>query len=109
MAPLHKLILSEEIMDRLSGRWTGSFPIEENAINVAFRFERTKEGVFIGCFDFMDQEAKGIPILEAGWSDGKLKLTIGTSGELTGQFSEEKIVGGLKQGPMVMPLSVEKR
>jgi hypothetical protein len=105
VAQVYKLALPKETIDQLSGKWNGKL----GPLTLAFRFEKTQKGDFVGFLDSPDQGAKGIPVTEANLADGKLTLKIASvGGEFKGQLSGDKLVGGWTQGGMSNPLSLAK-
>jgi len=101
----YNLNLSKENMEKLLGKWNGKL----GPLTLVFRFEKTKEGSFVGYLDSPDQGAKGIPITEASLTDGKLNLKVkSVSGEFNGQLSGDKLAGEWTQMGMKNPLSLTK-
>jgi hypothetical protein len=98
VAPVYKLTLPKETMDRLSGKWNGkmaSWDGKSDPSDVVFRFEKTKNGDFKGFVDMPAQGTTGMPVTEATLSDGKLTLKIkaAMAVEFKGQLSGDKLVG----------------
>jgi len=102
---VYKLILSKEDTKLLLGKWSGKL----GPSNLIIRFERTKDGDFVGFMDDPDQGTKGMPITEANWKDGKVTLKIaGVNAEFKGQLSADKFAGDWTQGGKATPLSMIK-
>ncbi len=106
--PQVALNLSKEIKDRLSGEWHGQLATPRGLIHMAFRFESSAKGDFMGFYEAPDQNVKGIPIKEASYADGKLTLKIKVAnaeykGTLTGDvMSGEWAQAGLSNIPLSM-------
>ncbi len=97
--------LSQEAMNVLSGKWNGKL----EAGMMAIRFEKKKNGDFVGYFDNPDPGKKGVPVTAAKLKDGKLNVKVASiKGEFNGQLSSEKFVGEWKQEGKTSPLSLEK-
>jgi hypothetical protein len=105
VAQVYKLALPKETIDQLSGKWNGKL----GPLTLAFRFEKTQKGDFLGFLDSPDQGAKGIPITEANLADGKLTLKIASvGGEFKGKIQNDKLAGDWTQAGMNNPLSLAK-
>jgi hypothetical protein len=105
VAPVYKLNLPKETMNKLTGKWTGKF----QNLTVVFRFEKSKNGDFLGYTDSPDQGGSGIPVTEASYDNGKLTLKVSSIGaEYEGKLSDNKLDGTLTQMGMKNSLSLTK-
>ena len=104
------LNLSKEIKDKLSGEWNGELATPRGLIHVAFRFETTGKGDFVGFYEVPDQNVKGIPVKEADFKDGKLTLKIKVANaEFKGTLAGDMLKGEWMQaGLSNIPLSLKK-
>ena len=114
--PVYSLDLPKETKELLSGEWYGELKAPTATVTVVFRFEITEKGEFVGFEEVPDQKVKGIPVIEAKLSDGKLVLQVPNAefkGQLAGdQFTGEAIETGknthlpltLKKGKYIPPV-----
>lgn len=105
---INRLSLSEESFQKLAGYWNGALTTPQGSFTVVVRFEKTKQGDFVGFVDSPDIGANDIPITEASLSDsGEFTFKIpGLQFEYNGQLSENEITGESKQGGMKNPLNL---
>jgi hypothetical protein len=103
--PSYSLDLPEEITRLLSGRWNGQL----GPLTIVFRFETSEAGDFVAFIDVPNQKAKGIPVTDAGFSDGELFLEVkGISSEFKGQISGNELAGQWIQAGKSNPLTLAK-
>lgn len=104
------LNLSKDIKDKLSGEWHGQLATPRGLIHVAFKFETTGKGDFVGFYEVPDQNVKGIPVKEADFKDGKLTLKIKVANaEYKATLAGDKMTGEWMQaGLSNIPLSLKK-
>lgn len=100
---VYPLKLSEETMKDLSGTWKGKL----GSYNLVFRFEKNKKGDFIGLIENTDTYQKGIPITDAGMSEGKLTMKI-MNAALKGKLSKGSLECEWIQGAHNIPLALKK-
>jgi|GEM_PF-556753 len=114
VAPVYKLSMPKDAMEKLSGKWNGKMPSwdgKSDPSDVVFRFEKAKNGDFKGFVDMPAQGTTGMPVTEANLSEGKLTLKIKAAMpvEFKGQLSGDKLVGEwLTAGAKGISLSLTK-
>ena len=104
------LNLAKEIKDKLSGEWHGQLSTPRGLVHMAFRFETSGNGDFVGFYEVLDQNVKGIPIKKADFSNGKLTLKIKiVNAEFKGDLADNKLTGEwIQAGLSNIPLSLKK-
>jgi hypothetical protein len=104
------LNIPKDIKDKLSGEWHGQLSTPRGLIHMAFRFETSAKGDFMGFCDVLDQNVKGLPINEANYADGKLSLKVKVlNAELKGTIEGDMLKGEWAQaGLSNIPLSMKK-
>jgi hypothetical protein len=107
--PVYNLDLPKEIKDGLSGEWYGEIKAPTATVTVVFRFETTEKGEFVGFEEVPDQKVKGIPVIEANLSDGKLVLKV-PNAEFKGQLAGDEFTGeAIETGKNThLPLTLKK-
>jgi hypothetical protein len=112
VAPLYRLNLSDEIVKLLLGKWNGKLATLGGTLTPVFRFEKTKDGDFVGFINFSNgprQEAKGVPFTDGNLSNGNLILKAeGSNIKFKGQLSSDKLEGEWTQGGMNNPITLTK-
>jgi hypothetical protein len=101
--PVFSLKLPEETMKTLSGKWKGNL----GSYNMVFRFEKNKDGDFLGFIDNTDTNQTGIPILNASMSEGKLTLR-NVNAVIKGKLSKDSLECEWTQGAQITPLALKK-
>ncbi len=105
-APAYSLNLSPKAMDQLLGKWQAGL----GPLTIIFRFEKMESGVFKGFVDSPDQDAKGIPIMEATLTDRRLEIKVKAVGsEFSGQLSGDTLSGEWTQMGRSNPLTLAKK
>jgi hypothetical protein len=94
--PVYSLDLPNETRELLSGEWYGELKTQTATVTVVLRFETTEKGEFVGFEEVPDQKVKGIPVIEASLSDGKLTLKV-PSAEFKGQLAGDELTGEVIQ------------
>jgi len=109
-APALALDLPKEIMEQLSGEWYGPLKTPAATLSIVFKFATTEKGEFAGFLDSPDQGAKGIPVTEANFNDGKLTIKVKVvQAEFKGQLADKELTGEWSQaGASSMPLLLKK-
>ena len=108
--PVYSLDLPKETKELLSGEWYGELKTQTATVTVVLRFETTEKGEFVGFEEVPDQKVKGIPVIEANFSDGKLTLKV-PSAEFKGQLTGDEITGEVIQAgrsSIPTPLTLKK-
>jgi len=104
-ASVNSLSFSKEVMDQLLGKWQGKL----GPLTLVLRFETAEKGNFVGFIDSPDQGAKGIPITEATFTNGRLELKVkAIGGGFGGQLSGNTLSGEWKQMGQSNPLTLTK-
>jgi hypothetical protein len=106
--PVYSLDLPKETMEHLSGEWHGELKAPRATVTVVLRFETTEKGEFVGFEDVPDQKVKGIPVIEAKLTDGKLTLKV-PAADFKGQLAGDEFTGEVVQaGTTHIPLTLKK-
>jgi hypothetical protein len=90
--PVYNLDLPDEIKEQLTGEWYEDVKLQAQTITIVVNFKTTEKGEFIGIQDNLTQNAKGMPVFEATYSDGKLTFKI-PNAEFKGKLDGDKLVG----------------
>jgi hypothetical protein len=108
--PQVTLNLTKEIKDKLAGEWHGQLTTPRGLIHIAFRFETSAKGDFMGFCDVLDQNVKGLPINEANFAEGKLSLKVkAVNVQYKGALANDMMTGEWAQaGLSNIPLSMKK-
>jgi hypothetical protein len=90
--PVYNLDLPDEIKEQLTGEWYEDVKLQAQTITIIVNFKITEKGEFIGIQDNLTQNAKGMPVFEATYSDGKLTFKI-PNAEFKGKLDGNKLIG----------------
>jgi uncharacterized protein len=95
---------------KVVGTWTGKLDVG-GGLTIVFHVEAADGGALKATMDSPDQGAKGIPVSEATFEDGTLRLVVAVAqGKYEGKVSDDgsKISGTWQQGGMSLPLELGK-
>jgi uncharacterized protein len=95
---------------KVVGTWTGKLDVG-GGLTIVFHVEPADGGGLKATMDSPDQGAKGIPVSQATFADGTLKLVVAVAqGEYEGKLSDDgsTIAGTWKQGGLSLPLDLGK-
>jgi len=106
---LKSLGLSQNAQDQLSGTWHGALTTPQTTLTIVFRFEKTKEGSFIGFLDSPNQGLSGAVISDTSLEQQNLAIKLNALNILyNGQISGDSITGKFTQGGRSMDLNLKK-
>lgn len=95
----------------VAGTWQGDLNAGPQTLRIVFNIDKGDDGALTTTIDSPDQGAKGIPVSETQFSDGKLNLTIAViGGSYEGTLSDDgaTLDGTWKQGGMAFPLTLKR-
>jgi hypothetical protein len=99
------LDLPAAVRTQLAGRWTGMV----GPLSAVFRFETDAQGRTLGFLDVAAQGASGIPITEASFADGTIRLRVASvGGQLSGTLAGSRITGEWTQLGMTTPVTLAR-
>ncbi|MFC1840289.1 hypothetical protein ACFL1N_11960 [Thermodesulfobacteriota bacterium] len=90
--PVYNLDLPDDIKEQLTGDWYADVKLPAQTITITVNFKTTEKGEFVGIEDNLTQNAKGMPVFEATYSDGKLTFKI-PNAEFKGRLDGDKLIG----------------
>lgn len=96
--------------DAVEGTWLGTLTLPGAELRVVVHLEAGEDGALSATMDSPDQGARGIPVREATFRDGRLTLDIAAvgasyEGVLDGRG---RLVGEFSQGGADLPLTLER-
>jgi len=95
---------------KVVGTWTGRLDVG-GGLAIVFHVEQAEGGGLKATMDSPDQGAKGIPVSQAMFADGTLRLVVAVAqGQFEGKLSEDgaKITGTWQQSGTSFPLELGK-
>lgn len=90
--PVYNLEFPDDIKQQLTGEWYGDIKLGEQTYTIVINFKTTEKGEFIGIQDNLTQNAMGMPVFEATYSDDRLTFKI-PSVEFKGKLDGDKLIG----------------
>jgi len=95
----------------ITGIWQGKLKAGASELRIVFRISRDSSGSLTAKMDSPDQGAKDIPVTRVVFADRTIRLEIkAIQGVFEGELDENgsRIVGTWEQGPVSLPLTVER-
>ena len=93
--PVYNLDFPDDIKEQLTGEWYGDIKLGERIHTIVINFKTTEKGEFIGIQDNITQNAMGMPVFEATYSDDRLTFKI-PQVEFKGKLDGDKLIGEVK-------------
>ncbi len=102
--------LPPEDMKRLLGQWVGKWKYEgDTVLTVLFRFEKTKEGKFVGTTNSPEQGQEFLPLSDVSLKGDQLNFKIPRSrGEYTGKLDGNSLTGTYKVNGKDYPINLTR-
>lgn len=103
-------ISSQNSNDEITGNWLGTLNISTVQLRIVFHI-KNENGNLTATMDSPDQGAKGIPVNQVVYKDGKLVLDVkAVRGTYEGKLNSDKteLDGNWKQAGMILPLKLKK-
>ncbi|MCX2681081.1 S9 family peptidase [Galbibacter sp. EGI 63066] len=92
----------------VAGTWKGTINVQGNEMPLVFNIEKANDG-YSSTMDSPSQGATGIPMDETLFVDDQLTITFKQAGiKYVGNLNKDKISGTFYQGPMELPLNLER-
>ncbi len=99
---------AQEEYKKVVADWEGTLEVQGTKLRVRFHI-RFNEGKLEATMDSVDQNAMGLKMDEATYTDGTLTLKINQiQGSYTGKLEDGELKGTWKQGPGEIPLNMKK-
>lgn len=105
---LTTLITTGIFAQDITGQWNGLLKVPGAQLRVVFNVTKTGTA-FSATMDSPDQGAKGIPVTNTTFENGKVKFEITKAGiEYNGDLKNNEIIGTFKQGGQEFPMNLSR-
>jgi pimeloyl-ACP methyl ester carboxylesterase len=92
-----------------AGLWMGSIEIQTIKLRLIFEIKAKDDGGYSATLDSLDQGAYGIPVSSIEAKENEVKIGMkNLLAEFAGKREGDKYVGRFKQGPVSLPLVLER-
>jgi pimeloyl-ACP methyl ester carboxylesterase len=91
------------------GLWLGVIKVGSKELRILIHLSKKPDGTLSGTLDSLDQGARGLPIEDVTWKDGKLRFELKVAkAAYDGKINADEIAGDWKQGGQSLPLTFKR-
>lgn len=100
---------STDEQEKLLGSWNGQLKTPNGSLTVVLRFQKTKDGKFVGFTDSPDQGGYGIPVSSTEVVDSTVTIKVSRlQARYEGKMANDEMVGKFTQMGKSYPLTLKK-